>query len=173
MNWEILNMFLSLAERREKTVLPLEQALKAAVYKSGNDFLLAQIAEKNCWSLNTLRSAINPTTPTHKANIYHFEAVLAETKDPRLMDSICATHGNAGWFELPQVKGLKDSDFMAQIGVLAREQGDLSQSVANAISDRVITKDEAAIIQKDVLSLVRATMNLYAMVEAYQEQGNE
>lgn len=89
------------------------------------------------------------------------------------MDSICAIHGNAGWFELPLVKGLKDSDFMAQIGVLAREQGDLSQSVANAISDKVITKDEAAIIQKDVLNLVRATMNLYAMVEAYQEQGHE
>lgn len=37
---------------------------------------------------------------------------------------------------------------MTSIGMLAREQGDLSQSVAQAIADKVITNDEAAVIQK-------------------------
>ncbi|MFX6544581.1 phage regulatory CII family protein, partial [Acinetobacter baumannii] len=76
-------MVLSLIERREKTVMSLEQALKAAVYRPGDEYLMAQIAEKNGWNINTFRSSINPTTPTHKANIYHFEAILDETKDSR------------------------------------------------------------------------------------------
>ncbi|MFH4155620.1 Rha family transcriptional regulator, partial [Acinetobacter baumannii] len=36
-------MVLSLIERREKTVMSLEQALKAAVYRPGDEYLMAQI----------------------------------------------------------------------------------------------------------------------------------
>jgi hypothetical protein len=83
-------MVLSLNERRERAVLPLELALKAAVSNSDkDDCMMAVIADKNGFNINTFRSSINPTTPTHKANIYHFEAILSETKDARIMDSIC------------------------------------------------------------------------------------
>lgn len=163
-------MVLSLTERRERAVMPLELALKAAVSNSDkDDCILAVIAEKNGFNINTFRSSINPTTTTHKANLHHLEAILSETKDARIMDSICAIHGNAGWFELPVTRGLSDADFITKIGHLAREQGDLSQSVAMAIADKVITKYEADVIHKDVLNLVRATMNLYALVEAFRE----
>ncbi|WP_336916616.1 phage regulatory CII family protein [Acinetobacter modestus] len=163
-------MLLTLDERKKVAVLSLELAIKAAVSNSDkDDCMLAIIAQKNGFNINTFRSSVNPSTTTHKANIHHLEAILAETQDPRIMDSLCAIHGNAGWFELPETKGLKDSDFINKIGHLAREQGDLSQSVAMAISDKVITKDEADVIHKDVLNLVRATMNLYALVEAYRE----
>jgi hypothetical protein len=174
MNWRFLNMILSLTERRERAVLSIEMALKAAVSNSEKDeCMLAKIADKKGFNINTFRSSINPTTATHKANIHHLEAILAETQDSRIMDSLCAIHGNAGWFELPNTKGLTDADFITKIGHLAREQGDLSQSIANAIADKVITKDEADVIHKDVLNLVRASMNLWAMVGAYQEQGEE
>lgn len=161
-------MQLTLNERRERAVLTLEQALKAAVSNS-NECLMAQIAENNGFNINTFRNSINPTTTTHKANIHHFEAILSETKDERIMDSVCATHGNAAWFELPETTLLVDANFMTSIGMLAREQGDLSQSVAQAIADKVITNDEAAVIQKDVLNLIRVAVNLYAMVEAFRE----
>ena len=71
MNLEILNMVLSLTERRERAVLPLELALKAAVSNSDkDDCMMAVIAEKNGFNINTFRSSVNPTTPTHKPNIY-------------------------------------------------------------------------------------------------------
>ncbi|MFX6888094.1 phage regulatory CII family protein, partial [Acinetobacter baumannii] len=85
-------------------------------------------------------------TPTHKANIYHFEAILDETKDSRIMDSVCAIHGNAAWFELPKTENLNTADFVMKIGKLAQEQGDLSQSVAKAIGDGCISEDELAVI---------------------------
>ncbi|MBF6745456.1 Rha family transcriptional regulator [Acinetobacter baumannii] len=165
-------MLLTLNERRERAVLSLEQALKAAVSNS-NECLMAQIAENNGFNINTFRSAINPTTTTHKANIHHFEAILSETKDERIMDSVCAIHGNAAWFELPHTNDLIDANFIASIGLLAREQGDLAQSVAQAVADKIITNDEAAIIQKDVLNLIRVAVNLYAMVEAFREKDDE
>lgn len=84
-------MYLTLNERRERAVLTLEQALKAAVSNS-NECLMAQIAENNGFNINTFRNSINPTTTTHKANIHHFEAILSETKDERIMDSVCAIH---------------------------------------------------------------------------------
>ncbi len=171
MNWEILNMVLSLNERRERAVLPLELALKAAVSNSDkDDCMMAVIAHKNGFNINTFRSSLNPTTPTHKANIYHLEAVLSETQDARIMDSICAIHGNAAWFELPKHENLNIADFVMKIGKLAREQGDLSQSIATAIGDGVVSKDELAIIQKDVMDLIRVALTLLAMVEQQHEQ---
>ncbi len=170
MNWEILNMQITSTQRLERTVLSLSMALKAAVYRQNDDSIMAIIAEKNGFNINTFRSSLNPTTPTHKANIYHLEAVLSETQDARIMDSICAIHGNAAWFELPKHENLNIADFVMKIGKLAREQGDLSQSIATAIGDGVVSKDELAIIQKDVMDLIRVALTLLAMVEQQNEQ---
>lgn len=155
---------------KKDKVLPLSLALRAAVYGDGDQSLMSYIAEKNCWNLTTFRNSLCPTTTTHKANIYHLEAVLAETRDPGIMDSICAIHGNAGWFELPKHENLNIADFVMKIGKLAREQGDLSQSIATAIGDGVVSKDELAIIQKDVMDLIRVALTLLAMVEQQHEQ---
>lgn len=53
-------------------------ALRAAVYSETDHSLMAHIAEKNCWNITTFRNSLCPTTTTHKANIYHLEAVLAK-----------------------------------------------------------------------------------------------
>ena len=152
-------------------VMTLEMALKAAVYRPNDDSLMAQIAEKNCFNINTFRSSLNPSTPTHKANIYHLEAVLSETKDKRIMDSVCAIHGNAGWFELPQViEDLNQTEYITQIGLLAQEQGALSQSIATAISDGRITSFEHDAIYQEVLDLVRVASTLMAMVKKQRER---
>ena len=94
-------MRLTVNEKRKRAVMSLEMSLKAAVDSESDDSVMHRIAQKNGFNINTFRSSLNPTTPTHKANIYHLEAVLSETQDPRIMDSLCAIHGNAAWFELP------------------------------------------------------------------------
>ena len=162
-------MVLSLIERRERAVMPLELALKAAVYRPNDDCVMAQIAEKNGFNINTFRSSLNPTTPTHKANIYHLEAVLSETKDGRIMDSICAIHGNAAWFELPKVEVLSSADFIFKVGKLAHENGDLIQSIVAAINDNVITGDELAVIRKEAYELIGIASTLLAMAELHHE----
>lgn len=155
---------------KKEKILSLSMALRAAVYSEEDFSLMAYIAEKNCWNLTTFRNSLCPTTNTHKANIHHLEAVLAETRDSGIMDSICAIHGNASWFELPAVENLNSADFMKKIGSLAREQGDLAQSIANAISDNKISHDEHRVIEKDVMDLIRVALTLLAMVESQKEE---
>lgn len=153
---------------KKDKVLPLSLALRAAVYGDGDQSLMSYIAEKNCWNLTTFRNSLCPTTTTHKANIYHLEAVLAETRDAGIMDSLCAIHGNAAWFELPDVKRLVGVDYINKIGKLAKEQGELSQSIATAISDNRVNQDEYDVIHKDVMDLIRVALTLLAMVENHK-----
>ncbi|QIC63294.1 phage regulatory CII family protein [Acinetobacter schindleri] len=151
---------------KNNKVLSLSMALRAAVYSDGDQSLISQIAEKNCWNLTTFRNSLCPTTTTHKANIHHLEAVLAETQDRGIMDSICAIHGNAGWFELPEVnKNLDQASYINKLGELAQEQGQLAHSIATAVSDGLITLDEKTEIQKEVLDLVRVATTILAMVK--------
>ena len=162
-------MQLTNKERAQMTVMSLQMALKASVYRHNDDSMMAYIAEKNGWNINTFRSSLNPPTPTHKPNIYHLEGVLADTKDARIMDSICAIHGNAAWFELPKVNVLSDSDFISKVGRLAKENGDLVQSIVTAIKDSVISADELAVIRKESYDLIRIAATLLAMAELHHE----
>lgn len=157
--------------KKNRKVLPLSMALRAAVYSETDHSLMAHIAEKNCWNITTFRNSLCPTTTTHKANIYHLEAVLAETRDPGIMDSICAIHGNAGWFEFPKVSENFDQvSYLSRVGELAKEQGALAQSIANAVADGRITKVEENEIYQEVLDLVRVATSLLAMVKKQREQ---
>ena len=157
--------------KKNRKVLPLSMALRAAVYSETDHSLMAHIAEKNCWNITTFRNSLCPTTTTHKANIYQLEAVLAETRDPGLMDSICAIHGNAGWFEFPEIsEDLDQSNYISKVGELAQEQGELAQSIANAVADGRITKVEVDEIYQEVLDLVRVATSLLAMVKKQREQ---
>ena len=156
---------------KKDKVLPLSMALRAAIYSDGDQSLISYIAEKNCWNLTTFRNSLCPTTTTHKANIYHLEAVLAETRDSGIMDSICAIHGNAGWFEFPEIsEDLDQSNYISKVGELAQEQGELAQSIANAVADGRITKVEEDEIYQEVLDLVRVATSLLAMVKKQREQ---
>lgn len=157
--------------KKNRKVLPLSMALRAAVYSETDHSLMAHIAEKNCWNITTFRNSLCPTTTTHKANIYQLEAVLAETRDPGIMDSICAIHGNAGWFEFPEIsEDLDQSNYISKVGELAQEQGELAQSIANAVADGRITKVEVDEIYQEVLDLVRVATSLLAMVKKQREQ---
>lgn len=158
-------MRLTANEKRKRAVMSLEMSLKAAVDSESDDSVMHRIAQKNGFNINTFRSSLNPTTPTHKANIYHLEAVLSETQDPRIMDSLCAIHGNAAWFELPEIEHMDQINFMSKIGKLAREQGVLAQSIAAALSDGSINNDELSVIRKDAYDLIRIAATLLAMAE--------
>lgn len=158
-------MRLTVNEKRKRAVMSLEMSLKAAVDSESDDSVMHRIAQKNGFNINTFRSSLNPTTPTHKANIYHLEAVLSETQDPRIMDSLCAIHGNAAWFELPKIEHMNQINFMSKIGKLAREQGVLAQSIAAALSDGSINNDELSVIRKDAYDLIRIAATLLAMAE--------
>lgn len=158
-------MRLTVNEKRKRAVMSLEMSLKAAVDSESDDSVMHRIAQKNGFNINTFRSSLNPTTPTHKANIYHLEAVLSETQDPRIMDSLCAIHGNAAWFELPEIEHMDQINFMSKIGKLAREQGALAQSIAAALSDGSINNDELSVIRKDAYDLIRIAATLLAMAE--------
>lgn len=157
----------SILDRRISAVLTPQQALKAAVSPTDrpHSSLLGQIAEKYGFNYATFANCLNPTTPSHTPNIHHIVAVLAETKDMRILDSFCAVHGNAFCCELPEVD-VGAFEYVALIGDLGKEMADLARSVSKSIKDGQIGTDEWAVIQKDVFDLMRITAQIYRIMES-------
>lgn len=164
---------LSIYEKRKIAVLPLAEALKAAVSpdNKSKSSVIINIAEKYGFNPTTFANCLNPSTPSHTPNIHHLQAVLAETKDGRILDSLCDIHGKAAWFELPDVD-VSAVNFLAHVGELGREMGDLTSSVCRAIEDGSICKHDRSVIQKDVFELIRVAVEILAMADLAMEKSH-
>lgn len=153
--------------RQQKGVLSLELAIKAAVYSHREHSTVHAICEANGWNPTTFRNSINPTTPSHKCNIHHLEGILAYTKDLRILDALCSIHGNAVCIELPPVTIPDQANYLAKMGELAREQGELSSKIALAVADGLLTACEVAQVEQEVFELVRVATQLLKMVKTH------
>ena len=80
-------------------VLPLKQAVYQACKKEHGT--IAAIAATFGCNPHTLSLQINPNRDGHTLPTETIEMVIDYTKDTGILDSICAAHGNAGWFLLP------------------------------------------------------------------------
>lgn len=136
-------------ERAARAILPLQQAIYHAVHdvKGG----VGAIAGTYGFNANTLQLKVNPNTSTHQLNIRELEAIMAYTRDPRILDSLCAIHGNAVWIDLGDpihMEGLTLGAMLAQIGEASTALGRLAQDTAAAITDGHIDRNELAVIEK-------------------------
>lgn len=148
----------------QTAVLPLQ----VAIYRACKDQhgSISAIAEIHGFD----RDYFNNQIDVHKTNSYvspeGIEAVISYTKDPRILDSICAAHGEAGWFELPNVDELDQSDFMHGLAGACNEVGNLSKTICESISDDHISSIEYATIDKNCMAMIRAALRIRAMAKA-------
>lgn len=154
--------------RTASSVMPLEMALYLAVQPHG---IKTEIAAKNDFDRQRFINQCDIHKPGYQLTIAGFAAILEHTRDPRVMDSICALFSNIGWFELPDMKELEQGDFMKAIGQSASKLGDLSKTVCMAASDHKITVMENAVIQKEGLAVIREAARLMAMADAAAKAG--
>lgn len=156
-------LFMSNAAAKS-ALLPLDIALyRACKDRHGS---MSAIAEIYGFSRDHFINQLDPNKPNCHLTPEGVEAVIAHTKDPRILDSICAAHGQAAWFDLPALDALDQSDFMFDLGATCNEVGHLSLTVCASLKDDCITELEYAAIEKDCMALIRAVLHLRAMAKA-------
>ncbi|MGP4715472.1 phage regulatory CII family protein [Psychrobacter sp. T6-6] len=156
-------------ERAARCVLTLEQAVyQACKTRRG---ALGQIAEVYGVNYNTLALQVNPNRTCHTLAPETIELVLEHTQSPRIMDAICAAHGNAGWFLLPDDNN--QCDEMVDIALLGQKFADLNSTSLDAYADKVIEPDEYASMQKDGHALISHIQTILKNAERNMERHND
>ena len=156
------------AQRAERCVLSLEQAVYHACKSERG--ALGKIADIYGVNYNTLALQINPNRNSHTLAPDTIELVLEHTQSPLIMDAICCTHGNAGWFLLPDANN--DCNEMMDIALLGQKFADLNSTSINAYADKIIEADEYASIQKDCQALLRHIQTILENARINMEKHN-
>lgn len=119
---------------------------------------IGAIAEIHGWEYNTLAHRLNPNTDTHTLGPEHIEAVLAHTRDPRIMDAMCQAHGAAVWYELPALPvGGDGLGMLTHFGELSAKVGALGQALFDALADGRISQIELDTLEQSARELLGAT----------------
>lgn len=156
---------MSSIDRAKKCLIGLE----AAVYRAATDVrgTIGAIAEKHGFNANTLALKINPNREGHNVNLRELEAILGHTRDPRIMDAICAAHGAAGWYPLPESDLSNDQacEFFESFGELSGRVGELGKSLFKSLADGRIDDDEYNELQKVLMQINTAGAALIAAAD--------
>lgn len=156
-------------QRAAHCVLTLEQAVyQACKTRRGS---LGQIAEVYGVNYNTLALQVNPNRSCHTLAPETIELVLEHTQSPRIMDAICAAHGNAGWFLLPESNS--QCDEMVDIALLGQKFADMNSTSLEAYADKIINADEFASMQKDAYALIGHIQTILKNAERNMEKHND
>ena len=134
----------------DTTTLSLEQACYSAVhdYPGG----VAAVAATYGNNAGTLQKKLNPTQASHKTNAVDVEQILELTKDPRILDAICARVG-AVWLNLNNMGGGSDMAMLDNITTCVTRLGDLSTKVQQSLADGRVDADELKELETAVLRL--------------------
>jgi hypothetical protein len=137
-------------ERAAKCLLPLETALfRACSDVRGTTGAIAEIYGLN---QNTFALKLNPARATHHLNPNEIEMIIQQTRDPRIMDSICHAFSNdqttAFWFEIPTDDHIENTDLLQQYSDLIEKSGRFGKVLFDALQDGIMNDDEIAAIEK-------------------------
>ena len=148
---------------QETTSLSLEQACYLAVheYPGGVPAVAATYGNK----ASTLQNKLNPTQATHKISAVDVEQILELTKDPRILDAICARVG-AVWINLGDMGGGSDMAMLDNITTCVTRLGDLSTKVQQSLADGRVDADELKELETAVLRLNQSSF--YVLERAKQ-----
>lgn len=143
-------------DRAEREVLPLGLSLYHAArdYQGG----IKAVAAVHGLNATTLQHKLSPTHEPHRPNLDDLEAVLAVTRDPRILDSLGEIAGGCVWV---QPESLRDDEPMdsvlATIADLHAKLGEMIESVGTSLDDGLVDDREQAELRlrtRRVLELV-------------------
>lgn len=157
-------------ETAQRVVLPLE----VAVYHAVRDVRggVGAVAGAYGFNANTLQLKTNPNTQSHHVNLRELEVILGYTRDPRLMDSLCAVFGDAAWMDLSAIQGAGDQQMILQLGELSKRVGDMTQSVAAALADGRVEPGELAVLEKCAQELHSTVHGIIARAHQMMQGGH-
>lgn len=157
-------------QRATSTVLPLKAALYHAVHDQRGG--VGAVAGAYGFNVNTLQHKLNLNNEgRHVLTATEFEAILAFTRDPRIMDSLCAVYGDAAWFDLGGITQAGDDSLFLQVGELVQTVGSTAKHVAEALADGRISAAELAQLEADAMRMHAHVQALIAAARARMEGG--
>ncbi len=155
-------------ERAAKCLLSLQQALYHAT--RDNRGSVGAIADIYGINASTLHLKVNPNRETHHCNPEDIERILSYTRDPRIMDAICAAHGRAVWYELPDIGNRSGTELFAGFGDVSERVGMLGKRLFEAVQDGCIDADELDALTRASMELQSATAALIEMARRKAEE---
>lgn len=155
-------------QRTASTILPLKTALYHAVHAQRGG--VGAVAGAYGFNPNTLQHKLNLNNDgRHVLTVTEFEAIVSFTRDPRIMDSLCALFGDVAWFDLSHLAHLTDNSLFRQVGDLVTLVGETARDVAEAMDDGHISAAELARLESDATQLHAAVQKLIATARARME----
>jgi len=139
------------SQRAERCVLDLATACYQASLVGGQGAIAGQCG----FNQSSFAARCNPNRKDKHLYPHHVEAIVGFTKDPRIMDAICAAHGGVGWFPLPD-PNCGAGEIMQSIGDMGQDFGSLMQTCMEALADGRISSDELSQLQKSGNQLISA-----------------
>lgn len=138
--------WLSSQDRAQREVLPLNLAL----YHAAREYPGGIKAVAAVYGLNstTLQHKLSPTQDTHTPNLADIEAVLATTRDPRILDSLGELAGGCLWVchterrLEPRPPGQRE--VLEVIATLHERLGEMIAAVSDSLNDGIVDERERA-----------------------------
>lgn len=161
-------MRLTQLQRATTTILPLNAAIYHAVrdVKGG----VGAIAGAYGRNPSTLQHKTNINSDgRHTLNIREFEEILGFTRDPRIMDSICAIYGDAAWVDLGTAT-INDGQLLTGAAELFERVGHMARDLAAALADGRVDADELAVLEMDAARLHQTLQSIIARARALLEE---
>ena len=160
------NQYYTAKQRADKCVLPLDLAVYQTTKRERG--LVHFICGKYGLNYNTVSAQINPNNDSHTLSPDIIEYVLTHAQNKSLiMDAICCAHGNAAWFELPDVK---DGEMFGDIAELMKRFADMNNTTLAAIADQKVTNDESRAMKKVGYALIAQIQKVILTAEAMESK---
>lgn len=132
-------------------------------YRGGSEALAPRMG----MSAATLRGKVNPNTDRNLLSLQEADTLMARTGDFRILHALAATHG----FVLDRVEAPTSGSMISALLTAAHAKGDLSQLVADAISDGKVTPNEADEIGRACALVMAAIAQVGQHADAAAERG--
>lgn len=146
-------------------------SVELACYHAVHDYPggVRAVAATYGWKASTLQNKLNPTQTTHKTTVAEFEGILQLTKDPRILDAVCAPVG-AVWLNLLRVDGdATDMAMLDNITELVKRVGDLSAKVHSSLADGRVDPEELADLETATFRLNQAAFYVLERAKQFTE----
>ncbi|TFH84931.1 hypothetical protein EQG41_19615 [Billgrantia azerbaijanica] len=152
--------WLSSQDRAVREVLPLNLAL----YHAARDYPGGVKAVAAVHGLNptTLQHKLSPTHEPHRANIDDLEAVLATTRDHRILDSLGEMAGGCLWVCPVERRhaARNQRDVLESLADLHERLGEMITSVRSSIDDGVVDEREQSELRLRARRLMETVLTL-------------
>lgn len=151
-------------ERRTRIAIALGLDVLDAAYHSAHEYPggVPAVAQRMGMSPNTLQHKVSLTNDTHHLSLREAVALQEVTADARILHAMAGSLGYA----CVSLHADEQSTTLAQVMQMAKEFGDVLESVNTAVADGTVTPNEMRDCENQAAELIAAVNGVLAAVRS-------